>query len=191
MHQNETQIPTVPADCCPDTSVGEAQETGKSTVMKWTERTSHTADVPRWCFITQQGALTWHGLCERCAAGKLRLCWLESKGSQAASAVCLQAPVMWQVLLIDDQGILDFFAENVAGRLICLLCIEKTLGLVTGQQAMRCQTRTLRLDPHPAELRRSGSSPVLAGDTERQVGQELRSRAAQQQAFIILGYVKT
>lgn len=68
--------------------------------------------------------------------------------SQAASAVCLQAPVMWQVLLIDDHGILDFFAENVAGSLICLLCIEKTLGLVTGQLAMRCQTRTLRLDPH-------------------------------------------
>lgn len=143
MHQYETQIPTVPVPCCPDTSVGEAQETGTLFIigMNWTERTSHTADMPRWCFITQQGALIWHSLCD-CAhtwttAGKLRLCWLESKASQAASAFCLRAPVTWQVLLIDDQGILGFFAENVVGSLICLLCIEKTLGLATGQQAIR------------------------------------------------------
>lgn len=44
---------------------------------------------------------------------------------------------MWQVLLIDDQGILVFFAANVVESLICLLCIEKTLDLVTGQQAIR------------------------------------------------------
>ena len=121
--------------------LGKHRKEEKSTGMNWTERTSHTADVPRRCFITQQGALIRHGLWD-CThtwstAGKLRLCWLESKASQAASAFCLQAPVVWQVLLIDDQGILVFFAENVVGSLICLLCIEKTLGLVNSQQATR------------------------------------------------------
>ena len=74
------------------------------------------------------------------------------QGFQASSAFCLQAPVMWQVLLIDDEGILVFLAENVVGSLICSQCTEKALGLVTGQQVKSlsdrlCQTHTLRLDP--------------------------------------------
>lgn len=74
--------------------------------MSWTERISHTVGVPSSCAITQLGAPILHVSCDctqsRSMAGKLRLCWLESKDSQTGSVFCFQALVMCQVSLIND-----------------------------------------------------------------------------------------
>lgn len=92
-------------------------------------------------YTAQQGAPIWHALCDcmhsSSVAEKLRLCWLESKAFQARSVFCSQAPVICQVSLINDQGILASFAENAFGTLVCLLCVEETLGLFTCQQVIK------------------------------------------------------
>lgn len=86
--------------------MGKYRDQEPRTKMSWTERISHTVDVPSSCAITQLGAPILHASCDctqsRSMAGKLRLCWLESKDSQTGSVFCFQALVMCQVSLIND-----------------------------------------------------------------------------------------